>query len=750
MTTMSSKLTSLTLCIAVLLAVFGQTSTTKAQADAQVTRRFALIVGANHGGRARETLRYAQRDAKAVAAVLEQLGGVERGDRVLLLEPSPEQLKLALDDLKKRAAAARESRQRTELLFYYSGHSDERGLLLGEQRVPYREVRDGLVSVGTAVHVGVLDSCSSGALTRMKGGQRRAPFLLDNSNEVQGHAFLTSSSADEGAQESDRVGASFFTHYLVSGLRGAADFSGDGRVTLNEAYRFAFDETLAQTEDTRAGPQHAAYDIQLVGTGDLVMTDLREPAAAMSIPKEVTGRLYVRDSKGNLVVELNKPQGRVIELALDADTYQILLDRDGVLSRASIKLPANTTTRLDMRAFSVVEGERNRLRGDDLAPAPAPYKLVPVGIGLIPPVSTNEVYGLARRDAKVKIRNIFALHLGMGRAHRLDGVAFALGGNVYHEEVHGVQGAVGFNYTRKLLGAQLGVGYHQTDYMRGVQSGAGLSVVRGRFEGGQLDLVNLANEGLGIQLGLANGAYKLSGLQGGLLNLSRETHGAQLGLVNLAQNMKGAQIGLFNLATDSKSDGFQTGLLNISQGRVRGLQLGLVNYAERATAQFGLLSMTREGGVHPLLYATDVIAIQTGLRFDADYTYSTLIAGIQPQAGGDAYAMGFGFGGKVPVPPVTNLTVEPELSYQTLFLNGTFKNGNPSTYGRLALHARYQLYKHLSFFGGPAYSVIIHNQDKFHGERPGIFNGKKVLGTAGKNDSTQFLGMVGLTLGVSL
>jgi len=104
----------------------------------------------------------------------------------------------------------------------------------------------------------------------------------------------------------------------------------------------------------------------------------------------------------------------------------------------------------------------------------------------------------------------------------------------------------------------------------------------------------------------------------------------------------------------------------------------------------------------------------------------------------------------LPVSGGTNLTVEPELSYQPLFLNGSFTNNNPSAYGRLALHTRYQLHGHLSFFGGLAHSVIIHNEEEFHGERRGIFNGKKQLGTAGKRDRTQFLGMVGVTLGVSL
>ena len=43
-------------------------------------------------------------------------------------------------------------------------------------------------------------------------------------------AFLTSSAETESAQESDRIRASYFTHYLISGFRGAADLSGDGSI----------------------------------------------------------------------------------------------------------------------------------------------------------------------------------------------------------------------------------------------------------------------------------------------------------------------------------------------------------------------------------------------------------------------------------------------------------------------------------------------------------------------------------------
>lgn len=206
-------------------------------------RRFVLAVAANDGGPAREKLRYAEADARALVDVMEQLGGVDARDVISAPQPSAAGLQQAFAELARRVADAERSGARTEVVFYYSGHSDERALLLAGQRVEYTALRRMLDDLPAQVRIAILDSCASGAFTRAKGGVARPPFIVDSSIDVHGHAFLTSSSADEAAQESDRIGASFFTHYLVSGLRGAADASGDRRITLTEAYRFAFEET---------------------------------------------------------------------------------------------------------------------------------------------------------------------------------------------------------------------------------------------------------------------------------------------------------------------------------------------------------------------------------------------------------------------------------------------------------------------------------------------------------------------------
>ena len=204
--------------------------------------RLAVVVGANRGSADRVPLRYAVSDAERFAAVLTELGGVAPADLVLLREPSRQAFLGALGALRERAAQP--GPRRAEVVVYYSGHADEKGLMLGREMVTYRELKDAMHGIAADVGIGILDACASGVITRLKGGQAQAGFLTDESMQMTGYAFLTSSSENEAAQESERLRGSFFTHALLSGLRGAADASGDGRVTLNEAYQFAFQETL--------------------------------------------------------------------------------------------------------------------------------------------------------------------------------------------------------------------------------------------------------------------------------------------------------------------------------------------------------------------------------------------------------------------------------------------------------------------------------------------------------------------------
>jgi hypothetical protein len=162
------------------------------------------------------------------------MGGIAAGDAVLLVEPTVSEINRRIDAMHQEVLRSKGINTRTEIVFYYSGHSDEEGLLLNRERYSYRELRSRINSIPSDMRIVILDSCSSGAFTRIKGGEKVQAFLLDSSFSAEGYAFLTSSSANEVSQESDRIAASYFSHSLASGLRGAADSVGDGRVTLNE------------------------------------------------------------------------------------------------------------------------------------------------------------------------------------------------------------------------------------------------------------------------------------------------------------------------------------------------------------------------------------------------------------------------------------------------------------------------------------------------------------------------------------
>ena len=324
--------------LAIAWARLGHAS--EPEADVPTVRRFALIVGANDGGPERVRLHYATRDADAMAAVMRDLGGVRSSDLLELRDPTPAELEAAFGDLtaKLRRAAAEGARTPAALLLL--GALRRAGSAARRQRMEYRTLRSRVQAVPADVRIAILDSCASGAFTRVKGGTRGRRSSPGRPAKVEGHAFLTSSSADEAAQESDRVGGSFFTHFLATGLRGAADIDGDRFVTLIEAYEFAFDETLARTESTRGGAQHAAYDIQLAGSGDLVMTDLRKTSATLVLGPDVGGRVYVRIRRraGWRPSSTSRPVRRGVDLALEAGRYEITVDDGRTLRRATVEL----------------------------------------------------------------------------------------------------------------------------------------------------------------------------------------------------------------------------------------------------------------------------------------------------------------------------------------------------------------------------------------------------------------------------
>jgi len=261
----ASSLACLAACAALLACP-------NAAADA---RRFALVLGNNAGHSRDERLGWAEEDARKMHRVLLELGGFAPEDARLLLGADADQVWKALLRIEKAISAhAKRGEGKTLFLFFYSGHAEDQELELGESSLGLDGLLDFLRSSSADVRLAFLDSCHSGKLVSMKGGRRGPGFDIRVTDEIDssGYAIVTSSADDELSQESAEIRGAFFTHYLVSALRGAGDESGDGKVTLGEAYRYAYDRTLARTSVTIGGSQHPMYDFKLSGKGGVVLT----------------------------------------------------------------------------------------------------------------------------------------------------------------------------------------------------------------------------------------------------------------------------------------------------------------------------------------------------------------------------------------------------------------------------------------------------------------------------------------------
>ena len=304
-------------CLALLLAAAG--SATAAE------RRFALVAGDSQGGAGTRPLRYAERDAKRIHAILTRLGGVRPEDARLLTGADAGEFRAALTELAARAAAAKAAGDQTLLIVYYSGHAKDGDLRMGDSRLSLDELRLALRDSPIDVRIGLLDSCQSGAIMRSKGA-RLAPAIdvaRSAGTTPHGLVLIASSSADEESQESDDINASFFTHYLASGLLGDADTSGDGKVTLAEAYTYAYARTVGGTAETRAGAQHPVYLYDLGGAGDVVLTELRPASGGLSFGSADEGVYVVLDPSRKAVAEVAKARGGSRRLALAPGRYTV-------------------------------------------------------------------------------------------------------------------------------------------------------------------------------------------------------------------------------------------------------------------------------------------------------------------------------------------------------------------------------------------------------------------------------------------
>lgn len=578
--------------IAVLVLITGSVFFS----DASTTiERHLFAISANNGGEGRPVLRYAESDAKSFAKVLTEMGGIAPGNKILLREPSVKEIQNEFATLGKKLSVNKINGTRKEILVYYSGHADEQGLRLGSEHFSWKALRAQVDALPADVKIAVIDACGSGAITRLKGGMSVPAFMMDASSDMKGYAFITSSTQDESSQESDKLKGSFFTYSLVSGLRGAGDLSGDGKVTLSEAYQFAFNETLQKTQQTSGGAQHPSRDMNLAGTGDVVMTDVRSMSAGLALDSSLEGRFFIRDASGSLVAELYKRQGRAIELGLPSGKYSVQLEQPRQNKVASITLYDGKRQTLSERNFILTSTEKTRSRGGIDNDHFVLDSLKKSGKGRF----SFNFFDSDNQPRKGVQMGIFATR----SEQDMSGGQLSLLANLAQKDFSGIQMSAIMNYAGYIEGVQLNDLVNLAGSFDGAQVGT-WNVASGKSSGAQVGIVNAVTDTLnGGQVGIVNISKVTDKVQLGIINATHASK-VQIGIVNAVKTSE-VQVGIVNFATDTVNGG-QVGIVNVSKVtrkaqvgivnavKTSDIQVGVVNAADSIKIQMGIVNMTRK------------------------------------------------------------------------------------------------------------------------------------------------------------
>ncbi len=412
--------------LGLLALAFGLCATSAYAQSRQV--RIGLVAGNNLGKDSARSLRYAEDEVGRLADLLKGAGDFD--DVVTLRGASRDEIEKGLLQVRKRLETAKLAGDQTLFLFYYSGHGDNEALEIGSERLPLRDLRAYLEQLTSAdVRVAFVDACQSGALTGVKGGRRVPEYQvrLADPGQVKGMAIVTSSTGNEFSQESDDLKGSFFSHSIMAGLRGAADLSRDGQVTLSEVYQFAFKRTLANTAASLVGGQHPTFDYRMAGAGEVVLTRTRARDAKLAFARE-SGSTYTVLSKtgGDVLAEVPSSPSDDLYLALPAGDYRIVRRTLGDVRERTLALAPGSVTSVDPNAMTQVVQNSQRSKGGDL--------LLRSKLGAYVGVSTSVVPGSPSYLGMVALSYAYDFRSTALRA-RAAGASFDTQQDLYHSSL---------------------------------------------------------------------------------------------------------------------------------------------------------------------------------------------------------------------------------------------------------------------------------------------------------------------------
>ena len=249
------------------------------------------------------------KDAEDFARVLKDQAICEFEDVKVLLNQSSSFVIEAIDeffDLKKPDDL---------LVLYFSGHGvrDELGILylavknsnrfrLRSTAIKSDFIREAMDQSRSKRQVLILDCCNSGAFAQ--GTKAATGVSIGTASAFEagyGRVILTASDSTQFAWEGNRIigetDNSLFTHFLVEGLKGAADLDGDGQITVDELYDYAYEQVKRITPKQTPSKFSTKQQGEIVLRQQIRMEDIKPVSLPGELLDEIEDtRPYVREA----------------------------------------------------------------------------------------------------------------------------------------------------------------------------------------------------------------------------------------------------------------------------------------------------------------------------------------------------------------------------------------------------------------------------------------------------------------------
>lgn len=301
-----------------------------------------LAVGSNQSYvKTLKDLRFAEADAKRFADAMQTVGLVPSVRATVLTDASVKDFRDAFRQLVAQdKLESKEGNAARKFVFYYSGHSDDRGLHLKDGLISKSELHDELSGLSAHTKVAILDSCFSGAITA-KGVEAAPEFELPRVefDEPSGSVFLTASSGKQFAYESDQLGSSIFTHHLLNGLYGEADGNVDGVVTVDELYQYVYQNTKWQSINyPTKSAQEPEYVAKLQGQGAIVLSFPAKTNSKLALGRDLKGEITIASPRGIQFFKVQKIEGQEKTIQLPVGAYQLAIRDDERIGEGQFKI----------------------------------------------------------------------------------------------------------------------------------------------------------------------------------------------------------------------------------------------------------------------------------------------------------------------------------------------------------------------------------------------------------------------------